>query len=186
MEDSRIVDLYLLRNEMAIDRTAEKYGKRIRHLAYSVCGDNLTAEECENDTYLGAWNSIPPHEPRNYLLAFLLKITRAVSIDRVKLITRKKRNVRILSLSAEIEESIQMVGDVESEAEAKVIAKSISDFLREQKVEVRGVFIRRYWYLESIREISVHYNISEGKVKSILFRCRKALKKYLEKEGFCI
>ena len=81
MDDSRIVDLYLSRDESAISQTSEKYGSRLRNVAYGIVEDLHTAEECENDTYMEAWNSIPPHEPRSYLFAFLARITRHIALD---------------------------------------------------------------------------------------------------------
>ena len=106
MEDSRIVDLYLSRDESAIRATQGKYGKKIRGFARHICGDDTAAEECENDTYLGAWNSIPPHEPRTYLYAFLLKITRMLAIDHIRKSTRQKRGAVLYELSSELEELI--------------------------------------------------------------------------------
>ena len=186
MEDSKIVDLYLARDETAIVRTSEKYGKKLKCLAKNICGDDGHAQECENDTYLGAWRSIPPHEPRHYLLAFLYKITRALALDRVKWVYRKKRSALIIELSKEIEDSVRNITDVESEIEAKLLREAINDFLRKQPEEKSNIFIHRYWYMDSIEQIADRYSMTNGKVKSILFRMRNSLKDHLTAEGFNI
>ena len=186
MDDSKIIDMYLERDEEAIRLTSEKYGGKLRRLARNICADEMMAEECENDTYLGAWRSIPPHEPRNYFPAFLMRITRALAIDRVKYLTRKKRTVRMTELSREIEESVASVRDVESEYEEKMLSRAISRFLWEQPAEKRDIFIRRYFYMDSIEEIARRYSISKGKTKSILFRLRNSMREYLEQEGFTL
>ena len=104
MDDSRIVELYLLRDETAIKQTTEKYGSRLRSLAYGIVNDSQTAEECENDTYMEAWNTIPPHEPRSYLYAFLARITRHISLNYCRDRSRLKRSAFICELSVEIEQ----------------------------------------------------------------------------------
>lgn len=183
MEDNEIVDLFLARDEAAINRTSEKYGRKLRSLAYSVCKEMTTAEECENDTYLKAWDSIPPHTPRTYLFSFLAKITRCIAIDRVKEETRQKRSVQFLELTQEIEEYMPSLSNVEAEFDGAMLSNAISDFLRTLSCEKRCVFLRRYWFTDSISAISKRYSISEGKIKSLLFRTRKALYDYLIKEG---
>lgn len=99
LDDSRIVDLYLLRDETAIRQTTDKYGIRLRSLAYGIVEDRQTAEECENDTYMEAWNAIPPHEPRSYLYAFLARITRHISLNCCRNRSRLKRSAFISELS---------------------------------------------------------------------------------------
>lgn len=183
MEDDEIVELYLARDEMAINRTSEKYGGKLRSLAYRVCKEMTTAEECENDTYLKAWNSIPPHAPKTYLFSFLAKITRCIAIDRVKAETRQKRSVQLLEFTQEIEESIPSLCNVEDQFDGAALGKAISDFLRTLNIEKRCVFLRRYWFMDSISAISKRYSISEGKIKSMLFRTKKALCDFLIKEG---
>lgn len=184
MEDGEIVDLFLTRNEAAISKTSEKYGKKLRSLAYKVCGNMTTAEECENDTYLKAWDSIPPHTPRTYFFSFLAKITRCIAIDCVKKETRQKRNVQLLELTQELENGIPSLNDVESQLDGKLLSETISGFLRTLTEEKRNIFLRRYWFMDSISDISERYSISEGKIKSVLFRTRNALHDYLIKEGF--
>ena len=183
MDDNEIVDLFLVRDEAAINKTSEKYGKKLRSLAYSVCKKITTAEECENDTYFKAWNSIPPHAPRNYLFSFLAKITRCIAIDRVKEETRQKRNVQLTELTKEIEECMPGLCNVEAQFDGMLLGETISRFLRNLNAEKRCIFLRRYWFMDSISAISKRYSISEGKIKSVLFRTRKALYDYLIKEG---
>ncbi len=183
MEDDEIVDLFLARDEKAISKTSEKYGAKLRSLAYRVCKEMTVAEECENDTYLKAWESIPPHTPKDYFFSFLAKITRCIAIDRAKAETRQKRNVQLLEFTQEIEESMPSLCDVEDQFDGVVLGKAISDFLRTLNTEKRCVFLRRYWFMDSISAISRRYSISEGKIKSMLFRTKKALYDYLIMEG---
>lgn len=184
MEDEEIVDLFLARNETAISKTSDKYGKKLRLLAYRVCGDMPTAEECENDTYLQAWNTIPPHTPKTYFYSYLAKITRCIAINRVKRETRQKRSAELLSLTQELESSIPSLNDAGSRFDEEILSKAISKFLRTLTAEKRNIFLRRYWYMDSIADISKRYSIGEGKIKSVLFRVRNALFDYLVKEGF--
>ena len=186
MKDSGIVDLYLLRDESAIAITSEKYGNRIRSLAYHITQDHLTAEECESDTYYQAWNSIPPHEPRHYLYAFLARITRHVSLDRCRDRNRLKRSAHISELSHEMEQCIPSPNDLQCQIDDIVLRDAINSFLRKLSKEKRNIFIRRYWYLDSIEEISSRFSLSESKVKTTLFRCRNQLRAYLEKEGYTL
>ena len=186
LEDSMIVDLYLQRDEKAIEHTAEKYGGRLRALACGLLGDEHTAEECENDTYLEAWNSIPPHEPRSYLYAFLARITRHLALNICRDGSRVKRSSHISELDGELEECIPAAGSVEDEIDAAALSKAINIFLSELDDGKRNIFVRRYWYFDTVEDISKRFSISESKVKTTLFRCREQLKTYLEKEGFLI
>ena len=186
MEDNEIVELYMLRNETAIKHTSEKYGIRLRSLANSIVNDVQTAEECENDTYMEAWNTIPPHEPRNYLYAFLARIIRHISLDICRSRNRLKRSAFVCELSAEMEECIPAPDDVECRIDDMALREAINGFLSTLDEEKRNIFIRRYWYLDSVASISKRFVLSESKVKTMLFRCRNELRKYLEKEGYTI
>lgn len=186
MEDSQIVDLYLQRDEAAVGHTAEKYGPRLRRLAYGIVDDQQTAEECENDTYLQAWHRIPPQEPRNYLFAFLSRITRNLSIDRCRSRDRLKRGAVIVELSAELECCIPAPNDTACRMEARELADIISAFLKTQPQMHRDVFLRRYWFADSIEQIARRYHMTRSKVKSMLFRTRNALRSHLEKEGYVL
>lgn len=186
MDDSLIVELYLQRKEEAIACTAQQYGAQLRQIAENIVRDHQTAQECENDTYLQAWNAIPPHEPRSYLFPFLARIIRHIAIDCCRHRDRLRRKAYVQELSAELECCVPGSADVENRMDAVVLGECISAFLRKQAALKRQVFIRRYWYLDSIEQICLRYHISPSKAKSMLFHCRNALRKYLEKEGFTL
>lgn len=184
MDDTFIVDLYLSRDESAIRQTSDKFGPRLRALAYDIVQDCQTAEECENDTYWAAWKTIPPHEPRTYLYNFLARITRHLSLDVCRRRDRLKRKAYLCELSAEIEQCIPAPDDVECRVDDITLGRVINAFLAELSPEKRNIFVRRYWYLDPVSAIARRYSLSESKVKTTLFRCRKLLRERLEKEGF--
>ena len=186
MEDSQIVDLYLQRSEDAITHTAERYGAKLKSISMNIVADSQTAEECENDTYLQAWDSIPPNEPRDYLFAFLARIIRHISLDCCRYRERLRRKAHVQELSDELLCLVSGKEDVDSRMDAIVLGESISAFLRVQPAQIRNVFIRRYWYLDSIEDICRRYGISQSKAKSMLFRCRNGLRNHLRKEGFTL
>ncbi len=186
MDDNRIVELYLLRDETAIKQTKEKYGSRLRSLAYGIVKDLETAEECENDTYIEAWNTIPPHEPRNYFYAFLARIIRHISLNCCRNSARLKRNAFVCELSTEMEQCIPAPNDVECRINDMEFSKALNGFLSELDQEKRNIFIRRYWYMDSIAHISGLFSLSQSKVKTTLYRCRNQLREYLEKEGYTL
>ena len=186
MDDTEIIDLFFKRDEAAIRYASEKYGDRLRLLSHSIVKNRQTAEECENDTYMEAWNTIPPHEPRSYLYAFLARIIRHISLNRCRDRRRLKRSAFICELSAEMEECIPAPDDVPCRIDDKVFAGAINEFLGRLNEEKRNIFVRRYWYLDSIRSISERFAFSQSKIKTTLFRCRNELRGYLEKEGYSI
>lgn len=186
MDDSRIVELYLSRNESAISQTAQKYGFRLRQIANSILNNNESAEECENDTYLEAWNLIPPNEPRNYLFAFLGKIIRHIAIDMCRRNSAQKRYAMFCELTQEMQECIPSNSDVMEELEVNALTESINAFLETCSEEQRNVFVRRYWFFDTISEICKRYGYTQSKVKTMLFRMRKELQIHLEKEGYTI
>lgn len=186
MDDNRIVELYLLRDETAIRETTEKYGSRLRSLAYGIVKDRQTAEECENDTYMEAWNTIPPHEPKNYLFAFLARIIRNISLNCCRNRNRLKRSAFISELSEEMEQCIPAPDDVECRIDDITLRDAINGFLSILDDEKRNIFVRRYWYLDSVELISKRFALSESKVKTTLYRCRNRLREYLEKEGYIL
>ena len=186
MDDNKIIDLYLRRDETAVKQTSEKFGDHLRALAYGIVKDHQTAEECENDTYLKAWNTIPPHEPREYLYAFLARITRHISLDCCRKRSRLKRRAFISELSAEMEQCIPAPDGVECRIDDIILGQAINGFLSTLSEEKRNVFIRRYWYLDSISDIARRFALSESKAKTMLFRSRKQLRDYLEKEGYIL
>ncbi len=184
MEDEKIIDLFLNRDETAISHTRDKYGKRLYAVSLRITADIQTAEECENDTYMESWNRIPPAEPRGYFYAFLSRIVRNISINRCMEKERLKRKAFITELSEEMEQCIPSPSDVESEIDGMELGMRISDFLFEQSRDKRIIFVRRYYYLDSVRQISDALGCSESKVKTQLFRMRNELKAYLEEEGY--
>ena len=186
MEDEKIVELYFERDEAAIEKTSEKYGKRLRAVSNGIVRDMETAEECENDTYLEAWNIIPPNEPKTYLYAFLARIIRNISLNCCRKKNALKRNAFVCELSAEMEECIPSPDDMDCRIDDMVFAEIINKFLSELDAEKRKIFVRRYWYMDSVTEISEKLLLSESKVKTSLFRTRKKLREFLEKEGYAL
>ena len=181
MDDLSIIELYFARDEQAIKETDAKYGKLCHSIAYNILNNNEDSEECVNDTYMGVWNAIPPARP-NHFMAFVCRITRNQSLKRIEAMTRQKRSqVTIVSLDelAEVlpDESIA-VGTTDED-----IGKAISDFLRNEKEDVRNVFIRKYYFFDSIGDIAERYGFTESKVKNMLYHTRNKLKEYLIKEG---
>ena len=185
-DDSGIVELFLERNEQALVFAARKYGVSLRKIALAVLGDESDAQECENDAYLKAWNSIPPNEPRTWLLPYLSKLVRGTAIDRLRKEQAKKRAAQFTELTQEIESSLPSLNDVETEVDGALLSAAISAFLRQQPLQKRNIFLRRYWYMDSVAEIAKRYSVSEGKVKTVLFRLRGDLKDHLKREGYLL
>ena len=185
-EDSRIVEMFFAREERAISAVSDKYGTALRRIAMNILGDDGLAEECENDAYLKAWNTVPPNDPSAYLFAYLAKIIRAAAIDRVRRQTAGKRSVQYTELTQEIEERMPYMLTVEDEVDGSLLQDAVGRFLQTQSSEKRGIFLRRYWFMDSIADIAKRYGVTKGKIKSVLFRLREELKEYLEKEGFKI
>lgn len=184
MEDCKIVQLYWNRDPNAITQTANKYGNYCAAIAKNILGNNEDAEECVNDTYMSAWNSMPPHKP-DVLSAFLGKITRNLSFNRYKFEhARKRGGSEIPSVLDELSECISGTKNVEKELEYKELIKSINSFLDNLSYEKRSLFVRRYWYSDSIRTIAKQHNMKESSVSMTLKRLRTKLKKYLLERGF--
>ena len=184
MEDKSIVDLYWQRNERAISETAAKYGKYLHRISYQILLNAEDAEECVNDTYNDAWQSMPPHRP-SILSTFLGKITRRISIDLWRKYSAEKRGGGEMELAlCELEECVSGRGDVESEVERLELQKKLNDFLVTLPQLDRQIFLCRYWYMDSISDIAKQFACSESKVKSILYRTRNKLRTMLEKDGY--
>ena len=182
MDDIELISLYWDRSERAIIETDKKYGKYCRKIAYNILYNIEDSEECVNDTYLNAWNSIPDDRPEIFL-AYLGKITRNLSINLYNKKKAKKRGSgEVEKVLSELENIIPSKTSVDSEIESDLISEKINEFLWTLKKEHRMIFVRRYWYLDSIKDIGKKMQISESKIKSILFRIRKKLKAYLEEE----
>lgn len=184
MDDAHIVDLYLERNEDAVKHTKEKYGAGLRSVSFGIIGNRQSAEECENDTYLSAWNSIPPHEPRSYLYAFLLRIVRHLSLNVCRNERRVKRSGEVMHITEEMEQCVPSGMDPSLAADASFLSDLISQWLLAKPKEQRILFMRRYWYMDSLKDASRKAGMKESNAKTILFRMRKELKAYLEKEGY--
>ncbi len=184
MEDQEIMDLYFDRDERAISETAQKYGRLCHKIAYQITGSDEDAEECVNDTYHGIWQAIPPKRP-DCFRAFAAKIARNIAIGRLKYNTAAKRNADIVISLSELEEVIPHMVGVE-EASDQEVGKWISDFLYSEKEETRNIFLRKYWFFDSISDIARQFGHSEAKIKSILFRTRCHLKNYLKEKGVAI
>ncbi len=183
MDDKDIVELYWQRNQTAVDETAAKYGKFCHSIAYNILGNHQDAEEAVNDTYLGAWNSIPPNRPA-VLSAFLGKITRRICIDKWRKQCAEKRGGGQAALALdELEECIPNRENVEETAEAKLLSEAINAFVKDLPAAERKVFLCRYWYMDSIETIAREFGFSQSKVKSMLRRTREKLRAELIKEG---
>ena len=183
MEDKQIVALYWERSEQAITETDTKYGAYCRTIAGNILTDELDTEECVSDTYLRAWNTMPPQKPA-ILSAFLGKITRNLSLDRFRTRNAQKRGAgqTVLALS-ELEECIPASSTTEEIVELQLLTGIIERFLRTLSDEKRRIFLQRYWYLMPVREIAHQNSMSESKITSMLHRTRKELRICLEKEG---
>lgn len=183
MEDERIVDLFWRRSEHAIRETSAKYGTFCYAIAYRVLCSAEDADESVNDTYLDAWNSMPPHRPA-VLPAFLGKITRRIAIDRWRGRSAGKRGGGEAALALdELAECVSSGCDVEREIEGRELAREIDAFLGKLARKERDVFVARYFFMMSVSEICEKFQFGGSKVKSMLSRTRKKLQAELEKEG---
>ncbi len=184
MQDDMIVELYLQRDETAIQETELKYGRYLLKIAYNVLSNLGDSKESVNDTYLKAWNSIPPHKP-NVFATYLGRITRQLSIDILRTRNREKRRASEYTISlSELDECITDRATTEQSVELNLLARMISSYLYTLSAEARNTFVGRYYYMDSIKDVAAYYNVSESKVKSMLYRTRQGLKAYLEKEEF--
>lgn len=184
MEDSRIVELYWQRKEQAIHETDVKYGSYCRSIARNILKDSSDAEECVNDTYLDAWNAMPPSRPA-ILSTFLGKITRRISIDRWRIRSADKRGGGEVTLALdELEECVCGSHDVELEVQRKELVAAFRAFLARLPETERRVFLLRYWYLQPIQTIADRFGFTQSKTASMLHRIRGKLRRQLEKEGY--
>lgn len=184
MEDSKIIKLYWQRNEAAIAETKNKYGAYCFTVASSILLNREDSEECVSDTWMFAWNSIPPHRP-NRLKMFLAKITRNLSFNKYSKKTAEKRGGgEIDAVLHELEECIAGSGDVESAYIAEELEQSIRKFVRGLPERECNLFVRRYFFTESISDIAKRYNLTKNNTSVILSRTRQKLKKHLEQEGY--
>ena len=181
MQDNDIIDLYMKRDERAIDETSEKYGAYCQKIAFNILYDVFDAEECVNDTYLRTWNAIPPTVPKVFS-SFLAKITRNLALDRYNSTRAKKRD----SLPESLDELSELVGgcSISDELEISELGAAISNFLINEKPLARRIFIKRYFFEDSISDIAREHGITVSSAKVLLHRIRLRLADFLKKEGF--
>ena len=186
MNDDAIVALYWQRDESAITVTQEKYNAYLMKIARNILNDTEDSEESVNDTYLAAWNSMPPQKPV-VLSTYLGKITRRISISMFRKRNTDKRKGGEFALS--LDEMEEVLGDhmePEKEIEAGLLGELLNQFLRSLKPDERRTFIGRYYYMDPLKEVAAYCGMSESKAKTMLFRTRVKLKEYLKKEGFVL
>ncbi len=184
MEDKTIIDLYWKRSEEAITQTDVKYGRYCYSIAYNVLTNQQDAEESVSDTYMAAWNHIPPARPA-VLATFLGRITRNISISRWRAMGAQRRGGGETAVAfEELQECVSGKQSIENDLIAKEALKVLNRFLETLPKENRIVFMRRYWYLDPIANIAANYGFSQSKVKTMLCRDRKQLKQMLKKEGY--
>lgn len=184
MDDEKIVQLYWDRNDQAITATADKYGRYCASIAKNILDNKEDAEECVNDTYLNAWNSMPPHRP-SILSTFLGKITRNLSFNKYKYNTADKRGGGEVALVLdEIAELVSGTDSVEQEVSRKELLKAIDAFLDRLPPDKRSIFVCRYWYFDSVSDIAYRFGMTENNVSVTLNRLRLKLHNNLLERGF--
>lgn len=182
MKDEEIITLFLKRSEEAVLQCKRQYGKLIYGIAYRILLDKCDAEECEQDTYMGAWNTIPPQNPQN-LKCYLARIARNQALKKYRMLHAKKRNVEAVVALEELEDFLADRME-ESTCESTQLSLCINSFLEGLTPEKRKVFVLRYWYMASVKEIMTECGMGKSKVETMLFRLRNELKGYLEEGGF--
>ncbi len=186
MTDQQILALYQNRAQAAVSATEQQYGSYCRTIARNILHSSEDAEECVNDTWLTAWNSIPPQQPQ-HLSAFLGKITRNLALDRLRRESAEKRGGGQVALAlSELEDCVPSPRSTEQTVDTMVLTQALETFLLAQPVEKRRVFLQRYWYLYPIRDIAAAHKTSVSKITSMLFRMRQELKQSLEQEGISL
>ena len=183
MDDEDIIALYWRRDENALRATSEKYGRLCCSIAGNILSDREDVSECVNDAYYAVWNSIPEARPAHFQ-AYLAKITRNIALNRFRSLHAEKRRGCAAEIPIdELAECVSGGQSPEDEAEARRIEQLINRFLWSQEEYKRVIFVRRYWYMDSLQRLSDRTGFSQGKIKSILFRMRQKLREYLESEG---
>ncbi len=185
MEDGKIIDLFFERSEQAITELSKKYGAVCRRVAVNILRNDLDAEECVNDAYLGAWNAMPPNRP-DPLLTYLCRIVRNLSITRYHANTAAKRNSFYDTALDELEECLPSAATVETEVDARELSALLDRFLETLDRENRVLFVRRYWYSDPVSEIGAAFHMSANSVSARLSRIRRKLKSFLKKEGYAV
>ena len=185
MEDKEIIELFNERNQQAISKTAEKYGNYCYSISYNILANTEDCEECVNDTYMKAWQSIPPEYPR-ILSAYLGRITRNLSLNKYRSNSAEKRGGSAQNLIFEELKYCLRSEATDKDIDEIELTELINNFLKSLSEEKRKIFVRRYWYFSSIQEISEFYGITESKVKMTLHRTREKFRSFLEKEEVSI
>jgi RNA polymerase sigma-70 factor (ECF subfamily) len=183
MEDQQIVDLYFARSESAITETDRKYGRYCHSIAYNILEDHEDAKEIVNDTYLKAWNTIPPNRP-DPLKPYVGMISRHLSLDRYEEYHTQKRGGQVPLVLEELAECIPDNDSREDIGESVALKDALARFIRSLPDKTQMIFLRRYWYASSVTEIAKEYGMRENSVNVLLHRTRKKLKDHLQKEGF--
>ena len=183
MDDEKIIELFRERSEQAIVELSDKYGNICKKIAYNIVKNHSDVEECVNDAYLGVWNSIPPQNP-SPLSAYVYKIVRNTAIKRYHANTAVKRNSYYDVSLSELEACLPALNSVEDDYILKMLSKKINEFLDNLDTENRVIFVRRYWYADSIADIADRMSMNRHAVTVRLFRIREKLKKFLKKEGY--
>ncbi len=184
MYDKMIIELFFSRDEAAISETDKKYGRKLHTISKNITNNDSDSDECVNDTYLSAWNNIPPTRPENYY-AYLCRIVRNFSGTCVRRASALKRNSAVLSLDGELAEIISFPTEPSYPDETE-LGMVIDRFLKESDKDTRFLFVRRYFYADSIEALSEMTGLGKNSVSLRLMRIRKRLKKYIEKDGFTI
>ena len=183
MEDTAIIALYWARKEEAIIQTDRKYGPMCRSLSYNILSDRQDSEECVNDTWHKAWDTMPPQRPES-LRAYLGRIVRNLSISRLRERTAQKRGSGLNLLWSELEECLPSPTRVDRELDAKELAAAISRWLRTLDAGSRTLFVRRYWYGEPLHNLATQWGFEPNRMAKRMLKLRRSLKAALEQEGF--
>ena len=183
MDDSQIIALFFDRSEQAIPALAEKYGSLCHRVAGNFLSDRRDVEECVSDAYLGVWNTVPPQRP-DPLASYLCRIVRNLAVKRYHANTAEKRNGQYDLALEELEGVFSSAASVEQEADARELTRCINRFLETQDRESRVLFVRRYWYADSVEDLARSFGISPHAVSVRLSRIRARLRRCLVKEGF--
>ncbi|MBE6949923.1 MAG: sigma-70 family RNA polymerase sigma factor [Ruminococcaceae bacterium] len=185
MDDSKIIELFWERSERALEELSGKYGGYCRTIAWNILGSHQDTEECLNDTWLAAWDSIPPQKPRR-LSVYMGRITRNLALNRRKSMTAQKRGGgQTEAVLEELRECLSG-GTMDEQLDELVLRDAINTFLRGQRSRNRAIFLRRYWAMERVEDIAMDLGLGRGQTANILYRMRRELKKHLEKEGITL
>ena len=185
MDDKRIVEMLFVRDEGALDEISRKYSRLYKGVIRELLFDERDVEECADDTLLAVWNSIPPNRP-DHLPAYICKLARRTGIDRLRYCTSEKRNVGYVTMLSELEDCLSDAEPTDDGGLSEGTGELISEFIRGLDPETEILFVRRYFYMESVKELAERFGTTENKVSVKLYRARKKLKKLLEKEGITI